>query len=135
MARQTAACMMAMALWASGCTFQEERLECLYDCDLCDIETGCPPDRCGLLVVMRDDCTDEVETAEVAVDECLEDGELVPGKQMMLCASILKGQKSKVTIRGEHGADEASWIWPTTVECTTARAGHIVVLTLSCSER
>lgn len=111
----------------AGCADQEEGPLCLADCDLCTDST-CPPDRCGVLVVLSDDCTDLASEVEVAADQCLEEATLQPGTSMQMCATVPVNKSRMITARDDD------WIWQRTVTCDQAKAGRIVILTLSCKD-
>ena len=110
----------------SACAFQDDSSECLYDCTLCSTASGCPSDRCGILVVMSASCVGVSSPAEVAVGGCVEDQELEPGSSIVLCATVMENKAGKVTVRSEE------WIWQKTVNCEGNKAGGLIPLTLEC---
>jgi hypothetical protein len=111
------------------CGSQERDLDCLQDCDLCSASSGCPADRCGLLVGLSADCTGLADPVEVAVDQCVEEEDLHPGETNLSCATILKGRSATVTGRADD------WVWQRQVTCTADKAGHLVYLMLQCGEQ
>lgn len=112
-----------------GCSYQDVGPTCLEECGLCTMENPCPPDRCGILVIMEEGCAGEVEVAEVAVDQCLEPEKLAPGKNFITCATVPKGSSRQIVVRSED------WVWKTTVPCPPAVAGSIVPVAVYCLER
>lgn len=119
----------ALLFLAAGCESQAgDGPLCLYDCDLCSSE-GCPPDRCGLLVVMSEHCEGYADFAEVAVGECLEESSVRPGEQLLLCATVLKGKSAVIHVKAD---EPESWVWQHTEECSDEEAGALKVVTLKC---
>jgi hypothetical protein len=114
----------------AACSAQEEGEEtlCLEDCTLC-ADNVCPDDRCGLLIILSVDCKDEVEFAEVAVDNCVEEETLEPESSLIPCATIKKNESRVVTVRADN------WVWRKTVTCGPADAGGIIPVALYCIER
>jgi len=113
----------------TGCSFQENGPLCLEDCDLCGPDGICPPDRCGLELIMALDCEGKLESAEVAVDQCVQPDELTPGGRFVACATIPKGQTRQVVIRSQD------WVWKTTALCPAGQAGQVVPVAVYCLER
>lgn len=112
---------------ASGCAEQEGEPLCLSDCGICT-KTQCPPDRCGVLVVLSGDCEGKAPLVEVALEQCLEGESLTPGSSLQACGTVTVNQTRMVTARADD------WIWQRAVTCTPDKAGRIVVLTLSCAD-
>lgn len=109
-----------------SCESTEEPL-CLFDCTLCT-DQQCPPDRCGLQVTLASNCSPDVELAEIAVGQCLEDDVVTPGGSVRLCATVPVNETAAVTVRAE------AWVWQRAITCTPDRAGRIVVMTLYCDD-
>lgn len=110
---------------SAGCAQQEGEPLCLDDCDVCT-KTQCPPDRCGVLIVLSGDCEGLAPSVEVALEQCLEGEVLTPGSSMQACGTVGVNKSRMVTARADD------WIWQRAVTCTPDKAGRIVVLTLSC---
>lgn len=120
----------AIVLLVASCSFQDGQPQCLYDCSLCN-EKGCPPDRCGLMLVMDLTCQGLVDEAESAVDNCVEDWLVSPGESTMLCAAVPFGESRTVRVRADTPEE---WYWQKTVTCGADKAGDVVVLTLTCEQ-
>jgi hypothetical protein len=111
----------------AGCEVQEaDGPLCLEDCSLC-AEGKCPDDRCGLLVILSKDCEGKVEAAEVAVDQCLEEQELLPSNGIITCATVKENQERSVTVRSDE------WVWREDVTCTNEHKGGLITLALYCT--
>jgi hypothetical protein len=115
-----------LALWAgTGCSSDQDLPTCVADCTLCQ-GSSCPPDRCGLLVALGANCTDQVDFAEIALGQCLEEALVTPQESARLCSTIPVYQSSAVTVRSD------GWVWQQTVTCTPEKSGRVIVLTLYC---
>jgi len=112
--------------WA--CSRQEEGTPCLEDCELC-ADYECPPERCGLLVIMSQDCEGKVDFAEIAVDNCVEDEMLEPATSVRTCATLKRHQKRVLIARS------AGWVWKETVECTPESCGGVIPVSLYCIDQ
>lgn len=119
---------LVAAIGLASCNDPQEGPLCLADCELCS-DTTCPPDRCGVLVVLSGDCENQASEVEVAADQCLEETSLTPGSSMQLCATVPVNKSRVITARDDN------WIWQRTVTCDQAKAGRIVILTLSCADQ
>ena len=117
--------LLGLALWA--CEDDPAGPACLRDCTTCTAD-ACPTTRCGLQVVMSEDCLGVSGGAEVAVDQCVQDETLAPGYSARLCVAIPLHESRRVVIRSEER------VWEGTVECSTDKGGRTLVLTASCGD-
>ena len=116
-----------LVLWClAGCAAQDDGPLCLDDCELCTEEKGCPPDRCGIYVILAGDCEEEFEFAEVTVDNCLEEEDLLPGTSMLTCATVKLNQERWLVVRADN------WIWKERIKCTQDSLGRVITRTLYC---
>jgi len=116
-----------LAAWhLLSCAEQDDGPVCLEDCELCTLENGCVPERCGIYVILSGGCEGEFESAEVAVDNCLEEQVLVPGTSMLACASAKLNQERWLVVRSEN------WVWKESLKCTPDALGSVIVRSLYC---
>jgi len=121
--------LFASMLMATGCGSQQlDGPLCLYDCDLCSLG-GCPEDRCGIQVVMADNCVGRADFAEVAVGDCLEEQVVRPGEPIVLCATAMTGKSVVIHVK----AIPEPWVWQLTRQCTDQQAGGLLVNTVYCN--
>jgi len=78
---------------------------------------------------MSQDCSEKVTSAEVAVDNCLEEEVVAPGTSLILCATLKEHEVRTVTVRSEE------WVWVDEVKCTTQKKGSLIPVALYCIER
>jgi hypothetical protein len=79
-------------------------------------------------VLLDQSCQGQVQQAEVALGQCLEDLDLGPGQQALLCGHLEGYSEALVTVRG------ADLVWQRRVWCRPDREGKVQLLTLSCDE-
>jgi len=118
---------LGLLLSANSCGDADEGPICAHDCDSCT-KTTCPPDRCGVLVVLLPDCKNLAPSVEVAMEQCLESKSLTPGTSMQLCSTVPALESRTVTARGDD------WIWQRKITCEDDKVGRIVIVSLSCAD-
>ena len=119
---------LILAVFVSGCAPEDAGPKCIFDCQLCS-DSQCPPDRCGVKVVLSPECKDlGAPFAEVAVGQCVEEQNVDAGDSIRLCATVKKNETANIVVRGED------WTWPRQVYCSPEKAGGFIILTLYCQE-
>jgi len=114
---------LGLAASASGCV--DDPIAVTYPECVC-ADGGCGPETCGFRLSLHPNCNDDVDFAEVLVDDHVEETLLVQGETLVPCTRYAPGTKATVWIRG------GSWIWgPLERGC---EPGQEHTLILQCSE-
>lgn len=91
----------------------------------------CAPSDCSFHLNLDKNCADDIEFAEVLINDHLEVETIQPGEVFVACSRVPVGTSAKLWIRG------GSWIWDQTRACTapdSGQQGRVIAMTLQCSE-
>lgn len=93
----------------------------------CEIAV-CSAQSCGVRVQLDAACADQIDVAEVLIDDHLEEELLGPGGELLACTRIEPGHAARVWVRG------GAWAWgPVVVHCAPP-GGELDTLTFHCDE-